>query len=69
MSKFLNIENVSMRFATKKGVFEALKEINLTISEPVRDLGRGLLLAGVIGIPGLGLYAVARALIEANLSR
>jgi nitrate/nitrite transport system ATP-binding protein len=33
MSKFLNIENVSMRFATKKGVFEALKEINLTISE------------------------------------
>jgi nitrate/nitrite transport system ATP-binding protein len=33
MSKFLNIENVSMRFATKKGVFEALKEVNLTISE------------------------------------
>ena len=36
--------------------------LGLDAREPVRDLGRGLLLAGVIGIPGLGLYAVARAL-------
>ena len=33
MSKYLSIENVSMRFPTKKGTFEALKEINLTVSE------------------------------------
>lgn len=36
--------------------------IGLDAREPGRDLGRGILLAGVIGIPGLGLYAVARAL-------
>ncbi len=33
MSKFLSIENVDMRFPTKKGMFEALKDINLSISE------------------------------------
>jgi nitrate/nitrite transport system ATP-binding protein len=33
MSKYLSIENVSMRFPTKKGTFEALKEVNLTVSE------------------------------------
>ena len=33
MSKFLSIENVDMRFTTRKGVFEALKDINLSIRE------------------------------------
>lgn len=33
MSKFLSIENVAMRFATKKGIFEALRDINLNIAE------------------------------------
>ena len=31
-------------------------------TQPARDLVRGLGLAAVVGIPGLGLYAVARAL-------
>ncbi|HEX5359872.1 MAG TPA: ABC transporter ATP-binding protein [Fluviicoccus sp.] len=33
MSKFLSIENVDMRFATKKGEFVALKDVNLSINE------------------------------------
>ncbi len=36
--------------------------IGLDRREPARDLWRGALLAAVIGIPGLGLYAAARAL-------
>lgn len=31
-------------------------------TQPARDLARGLGLAALVGIPGLGLYAVARAL-------
>ncbi len=33
MSKYLSIENVSMRFATKNGLFEALRDINLAVAE------------------------------------
>lgn len=36
--------------------------IGLDRHEPARDVWRGALLAGVIGIPGLGLYGAARAL-------
>jgi len=40
----------------------ALRRIGLDFSRFGGDLGRGLLLAAVIGIPGLGLYAAARML-------
>ena len=33
MNKYVSIENVAMRFPTKNGVFEALREINLSIEE------------------------------------
>lgn len=36
--------------------------IGLDLREPGRDLLRGLVLAAAVGIPGLGLYAAARAL-------
>ncbi|MBI3714394.1 MAG: ABC transporter ATP-binding protein, partial [Betaproteobacteria bacterium] len=31
MQKFLSIENVGMQFETKRGMFEALRGVNLTI--------------------------------------
>lgn len=40
----------------------ALRRIGLDLARPWRDLGVGLGLAAVVGIPGLGLYAAARAL-------
>jgi membrane protease YdiL (CAAX protease family) len=40
----------------------AVRRIGLDFTRPWRDLGVGVGLAAVIGIPGLGLYAVARAL-------
>ena len=40
----------------------ALRRIGLDRARPWRDLGVGLGLAGVVGIPGLGLYVAARAL-------
>ncbi|WP_254773843.1 CPBP family intramembrane glutamic endopeptidase [Microbacterium sp. cf046] len=40
----------------------ALRRIGLDFTHFGGDLGRGILLAAVIGIPGLGLYAVARML-------
>ncbi len=40
----------------------ALRRIGLDFSRFGGDVGRGILLAAVIGIPGLGLYAVARGL-------
>jgi membrane protease YdiL (CAAX protease family) len=40
----------------------ALRRIGLDFTRFGGDLGRGILLAAVIGIPGLGLYAVARML-------
>lgn len=40
----------------------ALRKIGLDFSRFGSDLGRGLLLAAVIGIPGLALYAIGRAL-------
>ncbi len=33
MNKYVSVENVSMRFATKNGVFEALRDINLGVAE------------------------------------
>lgn len=36
--------------------------IGLDLSAPARDLGRGILLLLVIGVPGLALYAAGRAL-------
>ena len=40
----------------------ALRRIGLDRARPWRDLGVGVVLAGVVGIPGLGLYVTARAL-------
>jgi membrane protease YdiL (CAAX protease family) len=40
----------------------AARRIGLDGTHPVRDLGIGAALAAAIGIPGLGLYAVGRAL-------
>lgn len=40
----------------------AVRRIGLDAARPVRDLGVGLGLAAVIGIPGLGLYVAGRAL-------
>lgn len=40
----------------------ALRRIGLDFTRFGGDLGRGILLAAIIGIPGLGLYAVARML-------
>jgi len=40
----------------------AVRRIGLDRGRPVRDLGAGLGLAALIGIPGLGLYVVGRAL-------
>jgi hypothetical protein len=40
----------------------ALRRIGLDFSGFGSDLGRGILLAAVIGIPGLGLYAISRLL-------
>jgi len=40
----------------------ATRRLGLTFARPWRDLGVGVALAGAIGIPGLGLYAVGRLL-------
>lgn len=40
----------------------ALRRIGLDLSRVGTDVGRGILLAAAIGIPGLALYAVGRAL-------
>ncbi|TQL02421.1 membrane protease YdiL (CAAX protease family) [Cellulomonas sp. SLBN-39] len=40
----------------------AVRRIGLDAARPLRDLGVGLGLAAVIGIPGLGLYVAGRAL-------
>ena len=40
----------------------AVRRIGLDFTRPWRDLGVGVGLAALIGIPGLGLYAVARVL-------
>ncbi|GEL96008.1 CPBP family intramembrane glutamic endopeptidase [Cellulomonas composti] len=40
----------------------ATRRIGLTFARPWRDLGVGVGLAALIGLPGLGLYAVGRAL-------
>ncbi len=40
----------------------AARRIGLDSSQPGRDLAVGVALAGVIGIPGLGLYVLARTL-------
>jgi membrane protease YdiL (CAAX protease family) len=39
----------------------ALRRIGLDFARPLRDMGYGFLLAAVIGIPGLALYAAGRA--------
>lgn len=38
------------------------RRIGLDLRRPVRDLGGGVVIALVIGLPGLGLYAVGRVL-------
>lgn len=40
----------------------AVRRIGLTFARPLRDLGVGVGLSAIIGLPGLGLYAVARAM-------
>lgn len=44
------------------GLVAAISHIGADRSEPVRDLGRAAALAALIGIPGVGLYLVARSL-------
>jgi membrane protease YdiL (CAAX protease family) len=39
----------------------AVRRIGFDLTRPWRDLGTGMLLAAVIGIPGVGLYVVGRA--------
>ena len=39
----------------------ATRRIGLTFARPWRDLGVGVGLAALIGVPGLGLYAIGRA--------
>lgn len=39
-----------------------LARIGLNFASPLRDMGYGVALAAVIGLPGLGLYAAGRAL-------
>ena len=41
---------------------DARHAMGFDLREPGRDLVRGLALAAAVGVPGLGLYAVARAL-------
>ena len=36
------------------------KALGLTFTSPIKDLSRGFLLAAAIGVPGLGLYLLAR---------
>lgn len=36
------------------------KALGLTFTSPIKDLSRGFLLAAAIGLPGLGLYLLAR---------
>lgn len=45
-----------------RGDVRARLGIGWDLAQPARDLVRGLGLAALIGLPGLGLYAVARAL-------
>ena len=40
----------------------AVHRVGLDLVRPVRDMGVGVALAALIGIPGLGLYALGRAL-------
>jgi membrane protease YdiL (CAAX protease family) len=40
----------------------AIRRLGLDATQPWRDLAFGALLAAVIGLPGLGLYAIGRAL-------
>ncbi len=40
----------------------ARQAIGFDVRKPLQDLGRGALLAAAVGVPGLGLYAAARAL-------
>ena len=40
----------------------AFSVLGFTFSQPGKDVGRGFLLAAVIGIPGLGLYVAGNAL-------
>lgn len=41
---------------------DALSQIGFDRSQPGRDIGRGLALVAIIGIPGLAFYAMGRAL-------
>jgi membrane protease YdiL (CAAX protease family) len=45
------------------------RRIGLTLARPLRDLGWGAVLAGGIGLPGIGLYLAGRALgVTAHIS-
>lgn len=45
-----------------EGGRSAVRRLGLDLGRPWRDLGAGALLAAVIGLPGLGFYAIGRAL-------
>lgn len=52
-----------------QGLGSGAAQLGLTLARPARDLGWGLALAGGIGLPGLGLYLVGRALgVTAHIS-
>lgn len=40
----------------------AFRRVGLDLTQPGRDVGRGLLLLAVIGVPGIAFYAVGRVL-------
>ena len=58
MNKYVSIENVAMRFETKKGTFEALRDINLGIDEGE--------FVSLIGLSGCGKSTLLRTFNRMN---
>lgn len=50
------------REGARPGMRGAARDMGLDLTRPVPDASRGMALAAAIGIPGLGLYLLARAL-------
>jgi membrane protease YdiL (CAAX protease family) len=59
---FTLVPVVLVLFLLAPSVPDAVRLLGLDRRRPVRDLLAGVLLAAVIGLPGLGLYAVGREL-------
>ncbi|OFT60821.1 CAAX protease [Brachybacterium sp. HMSC06H03] len=48
--------------ATAGSLRQALGDLGLDLARPLRDLGHGLLITAAIGVPGLAVYYLGRAL-------